>query len=405
MGNPWPAILMSYAGAMTAVALPLAGWWLLQSIYFDVLLEKAARSRGVWWAVALAGAMLMFIEWRCLSVLYHLTLARGHSSAFFARVANAQAIQRRRKRRWRMAAVSIGAFVAFLLAETVFRFLGIHPDAPPPSRMADYGAVNNALNQWGLRETWDVLPDDGRVRIAVLGDSMVYGDSVEREATFCSLLGEMLMASHVHGVRTINMGFWGTAPARQLEKYVELKDRVRANIVIHVVYPNDLDLWVHRRLDEIYQVRDDALWVGDASYVLCYAERTIRYWVAWNKTIDYFRGGRNSEERRQNWAKLKHDLRACKQGVEASGAIYALVMFPWLVRLDDYHLPDVHETMRAFASELDVPYLDLLEVFAGRDAETLRVSLVNEHPNPAGHRIAAEAIARFVRDEVLPLLP
>jgi hypothetical protein len=59
--------------------------------------------------------------------------------------------------------------------------------------------------------------------------------------------------------------------------------------------------------------------------------------------------------------------------------------------------------MREFASQLDVPYLDLLEVFAGRDAETLRVSPANEHPNALCHRLAAERIARFLRDEVLPL--
>jgi len=50
-----------------------------------------------------------------------------------------------------------------------------------------------------------------------------------------------------------------------------------------------------------------------------------------------------------------------------------------------------------------VPYLDLLEVFAGRDAESLRVSPANEHPNAPAHRLAAERIARFLREEVLPL--
>jgi lysophospholipase L1-like esterase len=59
--------------------------------------------------------------------------------------------------------------------------------------------------------------------------------------------------------------------------------------------------------------------------------------------------------------------------------------------------------MHEFASRLGVPYLDLLEAFAGHDAETLRVSLANEHPNALGHRLAAERIARFLRDDVLPL--
>ena len=162
---------------------------------------------------------------------------------------------------------------------------------------------------------------------------------------------------------------------------------------------------MHTCLDEIYRIRDDDVWVGKTSYVLRFAETQIRYWLAWNKTIDYFRGGRTGAERAVAWAKFRVDIRACKAAAENGGAVYALVLFPWLVRLDDYLLTDVHEEMRRVASELDVPYLDLLEVFAGRDAEALRVSLANEHPNATGHRLAADRIVRFLREEVLPTLP
>ncbi len=82
--------------------------------------------------------------------------------------------------------------------------------------------------------------------------------------------------------------------------------------------------------------------------------------------------------------------------------MYALVLFPVLIRLGDYPLMDVHRSMRAFAHELEAPYLDLLEVFAQRDADSLRVSLANEHPNASGHRLAAERITRFLDEEVLP---
>ena len=73
--------------------------------------------------------------------------------------------------------------------------------------------------------------------------------------------------------------------------------------------------------------------------------------------------------------------------------------------LDDYMLVDVHTTMREFAREIRVPYLDLLDVFAGRNAEALRMSLANEHPNLEGHRLVANRIARLLCVEVLPTVP
>jgi hypothetical protein len=139
--------------------------------------------------------------------------------------------------------------------------------------------------------------------------------------------------------------------------------------------------------------------------VLRFAERQIRYWLAWNKTIDYFRGGETLAERAAAWETFKADVRKCKATVEDDGAVYVLVLFPWLVRLHDYLLTDVHEQMRDFATELEVPYLDLLEVFAGQDAEGLRVSLANEHPNATGHSIAAQRLARLLREEIMPALP
>jgi len=249
-----------------------------------------------------------------------------------------------------------------------------------------------------------MIPDDDRrLRVAFLGDSMTYGDGVEASDAFPRLVQEILTDAPPAGILTMNLGFRGTSPGWQLGEYLPLRDILAPDFVVQVVYPNDLGINIHYGLNDIYRLRDGDLWVGDWSYLLRYAERQVRYWGAWQRTMDYFRGGRDSAERTAAWAKFKSDVSACKAAVEQGGAVYALVLFPWLVRLDDYALTDVHATMREFALQLGVPYLDLLEVFAGRDAETLRVSLANEHPNALGHRLAAERIARFLRDGVLPL--
>ena len=394
----------AYGGAIAALLLPAGGWWFLQSVYADVLLERIDEWRFGWLLAAAAAFVLIIVEVRCLGTFLHLVMALGRMEAFNAELTNPLRIARRRRRRMGMAAGASAVLVAFLVSEVVFRVFDIRPPPPPHGAVADYLAVNNTLNAWGLREPWDSLPeDDHRLRIVFLGDSIVYGDGIEREETFCYLLEGMLASSRPEGVRTINMGFWGSAPARQLDEYLRLRDVLTPDIVVQVVYPNDVGVNLRYRLNDVYRLRDADPWVGEWSYVLRYAERQIRYRMAWQRTIDYFRGGRDSAERATAWATFRRDVAACKSAVEETGAVYALVLFPWLVRLDDNVLPDVHDAMREFASQLGVPYLDLLEVFAGRDAESLRVSPANDHPNAPAHRLAAERIARFLREEVLPL--
>jgi hypothetical protein len=394
----------AYARAVAAVAVPAAVLLFAQTPYWSVLWERTFEDPRLLGLLLALGAVLVALETRYLVTLTRLVRARGRLFVLQEWEKDPIELAGRRRWRFRLTAVGLSSLLAFGLAEVTFRVFDIRPTPTPPSTQHDWDGVDNTLNSMGIREKWDSISDDDRrLRIAFLGDSMTYGDNVEPQQSFCALVGHLLTARRSEGVLTINLGFRGTSPGWQLEKFLPLRDILKPNVVVQVVYPNDLGINMHHRLDEIYRWRDGDLWLGDGSYVLRYAERQVRYWVAWKRTIDYFRGGRDSTERTTAWAKFKSDVSACKAGVEQGGAVYCLVLFPWLVRLDDYSLADVHTTMREFALQLGVPYLDLLEVFAGRDAETLRVNLANEHPNALGHRLAAERIARFLRDEVLPL--
>ena len=394
-----------HARSVAAVVLPVGILLFSRTTYRTVLAETAIEHPTLRWLLLALGVILVVLEIRYLTTLRRLVRARGRISVLQDWESDPIELARRRRWRLRMTAMSLSLLVAFGLAELTFRVFNIQPAPPPPSTQHDWDAVDNSVNVLGIREKWESIPDDDRrLRIAFLGDSITYGDNVGPQQTFCTVIGELLTTERSEGVLTINLGFRGTSPGWQLAKFLPLRDPLQPNVVVQVVYPNDLGINMHHRLDEIYRWRDGDLWIGNWSYVLRFTERQVRYWVAWQRTIDHFRGGRDSAERAAAWATFRADVAACKAAVEQGGAVYALVLFPWLVRLDDYALTDVHNAMRAFASQLGAPYLDLLEVFAGRDAEALRVSLANEHPNARGHRLAAERIASFLRDEVLPFL-
>jgi hypothetical protein len=395
-----------YRRALSAVALPVL-LLAASQMHLGRLLWVAAGDRvETRWLGFAAFVVLIALECHYLGVLIGLIRARGNASVFRDRQNRPGVVAKRRRRRLRLVAVGLSTLTALACAELVFRIFDIRPPADPVRPVYDRAEIINSLNALGIREDWDSIPDDDRrLRIAFLGDSFAYGMHVNAEETFCHLIEGLLADDWPTGVLTINIAEPGTDPGSQLEKYRPLRDVLKPDVVVHVIYPNDLGVRLRFLVWNLHRIRDERLWVGEGSRILAYAEKQVRYWIMWNQTLGYFRGGRTPGEQKRSWSVFKADVQACRKFAEEGGAVYSLVLFPWLYRLDDYPLGRVHERMREFASELDVPFLDLLDTFGGRDAFVLRVDSGDAHPNPKGHRIAAERITRFLREDVFPTLP
>lgn len=394
-----------YRRAGSSVALPILLLLVGCTPLLDALLDRVLSLRYGGWLLAAAVIVFLFLEANYLLTLARLVRVGGSVAAFNALGADPAVLARRRRRRFRFVAAAFSTVLSLAAAEAIFRILDIRPAPPPRPSSFDDAEVDNTLNALGIREVWDALPaDDKRLRVAFLGDSMVYGFSVEREDGFVHRIEGMLAADRPEGVVTINLGYPVSAPITQLPKYLALRDALRPDIVVHVVYLNDLGIVMHDRLKRIYRTRDETFVLGNTSRLLHYAEKQVRYWFAWRATLDYFRGGQSVAQRTQAWDRFKTGVRACKAAVEENGGTYAMVLFPWLIRLKDYPLADEHAHMRRFADELSVPYLDLLETFVPYRGEGLYISPMNEHATPLGHKITAERLARFLREEVFPHL-
>jgi hypothetical protein len=50
-----------------------------------------------------------------------------------------------------------------------------------------------------------------------------------------------------------------------------------------------------------------------------------------------------------------------------------------------------------YSTPLEIPTLSLLPAFTGKNGPDLWVSPYNQHPNAAGHKIAADGILPFLR--------
>ena len=75
-----------------------------------------------------------------------------------------------------------------------------------------------------------------------------------------------------------------------------------------------------------------------------------------------------------------------------------MVVFPVLAELNEnYFFKDVGEEVIRFTTESGIPTHDLLPAFIGQNGPDLWVSPLDQHPNEAAHKIAADSILPFLR--------
>jgi len=377
-----------------AVALPASLAVFSRTETFASLAEAAVASTLTSWLAIIAATIATAFEFVFLASLARFVIARGSFQRYHERQSDPNRIRRVRHFRFALATVALTLVASFIMLEVTFRLFSIVPPEGKFPRGEVRFDVDNSVNALGLREPWETIaPDDTRKRIAFLGDSFVYGYAVDREKTFTSLIEQTLPDTI-----TINMGQSGTNPKGQYRAFMKLKGEVQPDILVHVIYLNDLDFYLGDLLKGIHFIPRTDSWLATQSRVIQYIEKTWQARQARVKTIAYFSGGETQARRDQSWREFKKYVTLTKQAAESIGAEYLLVVFPWLYRLDDYPLTHVHNKMRAFAKELNVPMLDLLDTFKNRNATELRVNDMDSHPNPVAHRIAASAICDFIEN-------
>jgi hypothetical protein len=106
---------------------------------------------------------------------------------------------------------------------------------------------------------------------------------------------------------------------------------------------------------------------------------------------------RPGAEREYDWAGARLALGRAADLAKEKRFRLALVIFPELRQLDaGYPFAKIHALVRRTCDGLGIPVLDLLDTYRGHDAATLWVHPIDHHPNEIAHRMAAEAIEKFL---------
>ena len=243
-------------------------------------------------------------------------------------------------------------------------------------------------------------------RLLFFGDSFTYGSGVQKSETFVELV------SGNRGVRPsldcFNAGIPGSNPVQWERLSGDLLDALLPDAVIVVFFMRDGadDLYASNLID---RVRGQMVALQQDSFLF----RTSAIWR--HVTTDrlqrqfsrehlgllndaYVGGPRDVAEWKYQRAALGKIFSACR----AREIQIGFVLFPVLFQLDDHHpLHEAMEEVEGFVSSQDVPFLSLFPAFHGMDPASLWVSPQDSHPNPAAHRIAADVILDFAKEELI----
>jgi hypothetical protein len=271
-------------------------------------------------------------------------------------------------------------------------------------------------------------PEDwSRVDVALLGDSMVYGQGVEESETAAHALRDRL------GRRVANLGQTGACPVEYLMQVRSVVPDLHPRVVVVFLYRNDVqDVRRARTPEQLRRfiatgegseaeahpaefLRESEAAPAETSGAVraashSYAYRALRFgWLSYvtHAPIETFRpdlkGERNDALGREY---IRVAVGAMSASLRASGSTMVLAYMPTnapaksgaerMGRL-------MREEVDGLAAELRVPHFDGTDALSKADGTPDPDAYLpdDSHLSPSGHRRLAEALARFLTQEHL----
>jgi lysophospholipase L1-like esterase len=313
---------------------------------------------------------------------------------------------------------------------------GGHFELIPHAHNDSYIGVPVRINALGLRDDELAIPKPaGTVRILAIGDSVTFGYGVRLEETWLKALQARLNA-RATGTRyeVVNAGLEGTDVDYYYTFIRDVAPRLEPDLVLVGITMNDIREYRNdpdrpavapaaaSRPNPV-RIVNKALLLHSHLYLWSYLSvksllfRTGVLDINDIHRYDYLALEAPSEAQERAWRSTLDMLDRLVARTRARGYRLGLVLFPIEVQISQ-HAIDLYRRaygvrvrddalsgapqrrLVEFAARRDVPAADLLPVFrAGRGALFLRNRAITYdpvHPSPDGHRLAGEAVAKFV---------
>ena len=308
---------------------------------------------------------------------------------------------------------TLSIFFLLILCEVAFRFIpNQEKDKKDWSdRPEFYYDPPGAINHTGQNHL--AKKPEGVYRVAVLGDSYSFAPFMQYDDAFSKKLERMLnINSSGKKVEVINYGISGYSTTHE----VDLAKRAiaeQADLVILQITLNDAELKPFRPKGVIisvnkygaYEVKPDTSKIVRSSKFLTFLASRLHALRSKNEYKNYFFDlflGNGDRPR----TIFKNALFEISDICEKSKIPFVATIFPLFgVEINEnYPFTPIHELISSYLNEKNIKHLDLKSIYSG--IPTLRLQVipgVDFHPNEIAHRMAAEAIYKWlVKEKVLP---
>jgi hypothetical protein len=301
-----------------------------------------------------------------------------------------------------------GIVIALGIVEIAVRLLA--PSAPKGPKWSDRPAFYFRAPGAPTMQNYPYNPQKpaGTYRIAVVGDSFTFAPFMQFTDTFPHKLQQMLKVSgSPRPVEVINYG----VPAYSTSHEVETTKQAiaeGADLIILQITLNDPEIKAHKPtgLTENMKDRFGPLKLKGITKTLA------RHWKTLGFVLTRLHNSRTHQAYTDYFTSLFMEEKTWKPFTESMGGLVGLakesktpivaVVFPLFgMPMDDkYPFYPIHAKVKDLMTSLEVPNLDVSNIYQGIPLEHLQVIPgVDRHPNEIAHRMAAEHIYLWLEGE------
>ncbi len=289
---------------------------------------------------------------------------------------------------------------SLLLIEAVMRLFHIEPF----NLDFEIKIMTHDLNRLKLRDYYD-SPEKppGAWRLLVIGDSFTYGAGVEIPETFVKKTERMAHEEVSKRIEIWNCGFPGWDTEREVEYLENTALGYSPDMITICFYLNDATDWEEHPMifSEWYKSMEKNNFLDKVSYLYRWLHKRLLSMKITRETTRAFKEAYFTPvDGVDRWTLCKRSLRKARNLCDQNDIPFTLMIFPILVQLNEnYPFISIHERIKRFCEQFDIPVLDLLPAFQGQDAMSLRVRINDAHPNAEGHTIAAKAFYSWLKEQ------